>query len=112
MHSLAIRDLKNNPSFITKFLENNESVLITKHNKPIGITMPLSDDMFSVGLKKLIVIEQYKNGLISMGKMAELLGISKGDAMGLLDSLNIDWLNIDENELNRQVEVAKEFAKK
>jgi len=33
MQSLAIRDLKNNPSNMTKYLENNEAVFITKHSK-------------------------------------------------------------------------------
>jgi len=37
MQTISIRDLKINPSNMTKFLERNESVFITKHSKPIGI---------------------------------------------------------------------------
>ena len=111
MQTVAIRDLKNNPSNMTKYLENNESVFITKHSQPIGITLPLNDDTLSVGIKNLVAIEQYKNGLISLGKMAEFLEISKQEAMSLVNRLGIDWLDYDEAELNTQLNVAKKYAK-
>ena len=111
MQTVAIRDLKNNPSNMTKYLENNESVFITKHSRPIGITLPLNDDTLSVGIKNLVAIEQYKNGLISLGKMAEFLEISKQEAMSLVNRLGIDWLDYDEDELDTQLDIAKKYAK-
>ena len=111
MQTVAIRDLKNNPSNMTKYLENNESVFITKHSRPIGITLPLNDDTLSVGIKNLVALEQYKNGLISLGKMAEFLEISKQEAMSLVNRLGIDWLDYDEDELNTQLDIAKKYAK-
>ncbi len=111
MQTVAIRDLKNNPSNMTKYLENNESVFITKHSRPIGVTLPLNDDTLSVGIKNLVAIEQYKNGLISLGKMAEFLEISKQEAMSLVNRLGIDWLDYDENELNAQLDIAKKYTK-
>ena len=111
MKSVAIRDLKNNPSNMTKYLERNETVFITKHSKPIGITLPLNDDLFSLGLKKAVAIDQYRNGLISLGKMAELLDISKKEAQHLLNSLGVDWLEYDKQEIDRQVSVARKHAK-
>ena len=112
MQTVAIRDLKNNPSNMTKYLENNESVFITKHSRPIGITLPLNDDTLSVGIKNLVAIEQYRNGLISLGKMADFLEISKQEAMSLVNRLGIDWLDYDENELDTQLDVATKYAKK
>ena len=112
MKTVAIRDLKNNPSNMTKYLENNESVFITKHSKPIGITIPLNDDTLSIGLKKTVAIEQYKNGLISLGKMAEFLEIDKKEAMELVDHLGIDWLEYSKEELDEQLNLAKKYAAK
>ena len=112
MQTLAIRDLKNNPSNMTKYLENNESVFITKHSRPIGITIPLNDDTLSVGIKKLVVLEQYKNGLISLGKVAEFLEISKQEAMSLVNRLGIDWIDLSKDELDEQVNIAKKYAKR
>ena len=111
MRTVAIRDLKNNPSSMTKYLENNESVFITKHSKPIGITIPLNDDTLSIGVKNLVAIDQYRQGHISLGKMAELLSISKSEAMRLADRLGIDWMGYDEAELSAQLSTARKHAK-
>ncbi len=112
MKTVAIRDLKNNPSNMTKYLQNNETVFITKHSKPIGVTIPLNDDTLSLGLKKAVAIEQYKNGLISLGKMAEFLEISKKEARSLVNTLGIDWLDYSKEELEDEVETIKKYAKK
>ena len=111
MHSVSIRELKNNPSNMTKYLKEGESVFVTKHNKPIGITIPLNDDVLSIGIKKAVAIEQYKMGLISIGKMAQLLSISKTKAIRLLNDLNIDWLDYDAVELKEQLDIARKHAR-
>ena len=108
---MAIRDLKNNPSQITHFLEENQSVFITRHNKPIGITLPLNDDLFSVGIRQSAAIDQYRHGLISLGKMAQLLGINKSEAIRLVDRLGIDWLEYSADELKEQLETAKAYRR-
>ena len=110
MQTVTIRDLKNNPSNLTKYLEDGQSVFVTKHNKPIGITLPLNDDVLSIGIKKAVAIEQYKMGLISVGKMAQFLDISKIKAIRLLNDLKIDWLDYEKNDLDTQLETAKKYA--
>ena len=112
MRTIAIRDLKINPSNMTKYLEKNELVFITKHSKPIGITLPLNDDTLSIGLKNVVALEQYRHGLISLGKMAEFLEISKKEAMSLLNRLGIDWLDYNKNELDNQIDIARKYAKR
>lgn len=105
MHTVAIRDLKNNPSSMTKYLDKGRSVFVTRHGKPIGITLPINDDVFSIGLKKTVAIELYKMDLISLGKMAEMLEIPKQEAMSLLNSLNVRW--IDEDIENIEAEASR-----
>jgi len=95
MQSVAIRDLKNNPSSMTKYLDEGSSVFVTRHGKPIGITIPLNDDLFSIGVKKTVAIELYKMEIISLGKMAEMLNIKKREAMSLLNSLSVVWIDDD-----------------
>ena len=112
MKTLAIRDLKNNPSDITKYLQENETVFITKHSKPIGVTIPLNDDVLSIGVKKMVAIDQYKNGMISLGKMAEFLEISKQEARSLVETLGIEWLSYTEEEIESEVETIREYVKK
>lgn len=103
MQTVSIRDLKNNPSNMTKYLENNESVFVTKHGKPIGITIPLNDNTLSMGIKKTVALEQYKQGLISMGKMAEIMGIDKQEAMQILHNLGLNWIEDDIDVVQSEV---------
>jgi len=103
MQTVAIRDLKNNPSSMTKYLDEGSSVFVTRHGKPIGITLPISDDVFSIGLKKTVAIELYKMEIISLGKMAEMLEIPKQDAMSLLNTLNIRWIEDDVESIKSEV---------
>ena len=109
MYSVTIRDLKNNPSNMTKYLEEGQSVFVTKHGKPIGITIPFSEEMLAMGTMKAVALEQYKQGLISMGKMAELMGIEKHEAIMLLSDLKIDWLDYTKDELDDQVKVLEKL---
>lgn len=105
MQTVAIRDLKNNPSSMTKYLDEGSSVFVTRHGKPIGITLPINDDIFSLGLKKTVAIELYKMDILSLGKMAEMLEIPKQEAMSLLNTLNVTWIEDDietiESEANK-----------
>ena len=109
MQTMAIRDLKNNPSDLTKYLENDELVFVTKHGKPIGITMPLNENTLSIGIKKAVALELYKSGIISMGKMAEILQISKSEAMKLLNDLKIDWIEYTQKELDDEAKIVKKW---
>ena len=95
MQTVAIRDLKNNPSSMTKYLDAGSSVFVTRHGKPIGITLPLNNDIFSIGVKKTVAIELYKMEIISLGKMAEMLEIPKQEAMSLLNTLDVTWIEDD-----------------
>ncbi len=109
MQTMAIRDLKNNPSDLTKYLENDELVFVTKHGKPIGITMPLNENTLSIGIKKAVALELYKSGAISMGKMAEILQISKSEAMKLLNDLKIDWIEYTQKELDDEAKIVEKW---
>ena len=80
---------------MTKFLEKGEPVFVTKHGKPVGITLPINNDVFSLGVKKAVAVELYKMDVISLGKMAELLELKKQEAMSLLNSANVNWLEDD-----------------
>ena len=66
--------------------------------------------MHSVAIRNLTsnptnILEQYKQGLISVGKMAQLMDISKSKAIKLLNDLNIDWIDYTKEEIDVQVKV-------
>ena len=106
MKTIGIRELQKNPSNITKWLENNEYTIITKRNKPIGITISFNDKIITNGLKTSLLIEAYQNSLITLGEIAKALNMSKEEIMKFLSALGIDIIDYDFNE---DLETIKDF---
>ena len=100
MKAIGIRELQKNPSLITKWLENKEYTIITKRNKPIGITISFDDKIITEGLKTSFLIEAYQNSLIGLGEVAKSLNMNKKEAMKFLSSIGIDVIDYDfDNDL-------------
>lgn len=93
MNSIAIRELRNSPSHLTQSLEQDEYVFITKHGKPIGVAVPLSNDNLRFGLTRATALQAWRQGEISLGKMAELVQIDKSELRGILSSMHLSVLN-------------------
>lgn len=105
MNSIAIRELRNSPSNLTRSLEQDEYVFITKHGKPIGVAVPLSNDNLRFGLTRATVLQAWKQGELSLGKMAELLQTDKTELRETLSAMHLPVIN-------ESVDDALEEAKK
>jgi len=106
MKAIGIRELQKNPSLITKWLENKEYTIITKRNKPIGITISFDDKIITEGLKTSFLIDAYQNSLIGLGELAKSLNMNKKEVIKFLSSLGVDVIDYDfEDDLN----TAKKF---
>ncbi len=95
MHSIAIRELRNNPSNLTRSLEEDRYVFITKHGKPIGVAIPLNDDNLRFGLTRATALQAWKKGDISLGKMAEILQMDKSVLREVLADMNLLTLDTE-----------------
>lgn len=93
MNSIAIRELRNSPSNLTRSLEQDEYVFITKHGKPIGVAVPLSNDNLRFGLTRATALQAWKQGELSLGKMAELLQIDKAELRETLAAMHLPVIN-------------------
>jgi len=105
MHSVTIRDLKNNPASMTRHLESGESVFLTKHGKPIGITLPLGDGLINQSVKELFFFDLYKKGEISFGKLAEFLNISKVRLRKMFAALDMPVIDYAPSEIEDELKV-------
>jgi len=95
MNSLGIKDLQTNPANLTKALDKKEYTLITKHSKPIGIAVSFDDEVLTKGLKTALLIEAYKNSVISLGQLCSSLSMSKKKAMKVLSLMGISIVDYD-----------------
>jgi len=95
MQTIGIKDLQINPAKLTRSLEADEYTMITKRSKPIGLALSFKDNIITKGLKTSLMIDAYKQGLLSLGQVAEALELSKEKAMKLLSTMGIDVVEYD-----------------
>ncbi|MGB3919353.1 UPF0175 family protein [Thiothrix litoralis] len=104
MHAIAIRELRNNPASLTRSLEQNEYVFITKHGKPIGVAIPLTDENLQIGLTKATALQAWRNGDISLGKMAELVHMEKRELRHVLSSMGLPMIDYPADEVSAEID--------
>jgi len=96
MLTAGIKEIKNNPSIITKLVENSDEYLfISKRGKPIAVALSLDNDIFDHGFKKWILIQAYKKGDLSLGQLSKALDQSYAKTMEMLSLLSIDVIDYD-----------------
>jgi predicted HTH domain antitoxin len=90
MLTIGIKEIKNNPSIITKGVEDKDNYLfISKRGKPIAVAMSLDNNVFEHGFKKWVLIKAYAKGDLSLGQLSKALKLSYVDTMKMLGALGI-----------------------
>jgi len=96
MLTVGIKEIKNNPSIISKGVEDKDNYLfISKRGKPIAVAMSLDNEIFEHGFKKWILIKAYQKGDLSLGQLSKALNLSHLDTIKMLGLLRIDILDYD-----------------
>jgi len=95
MQTIGIKDLQVNPAILTRSLEADEYTMITKRSTPIGLAISFSDSIITDGLKTSIMVDAYKQGLLSLGQVAKALEMPKEKVMKMLSMMGIDVIDYD-----------------
>ena len=96
MVAVGIKEIKINPSVISKSINNSdEYIFISKRGKPIAVAMSLENEIFDFGLKSWVMIQAFKNGDLSLGQLSKALGKSYTETMELLGLLKIPLFDYD-----------------
>ena len=95
MQTVGIKELKTNPSVLSKAFESRDYLLITRHGKPIGIAAAFDDDVLDLGFKKWISIRSFESGDLSLGEVARVFEKTKEEMMRLLSGLGIPIADYD-----------------
>lgn len=67
-------------------------------------------ERISVEAKRLLAVEFFRRGILSLGKAAELADLNLGGFISLLDASNIPVVDYDNEELDYEFETAKELG--
>jgi predicted HTH domain antitoxin len=95
MQTIGIKDLQINPAILTRSLEADEYTMITKRSTPIGLAISFNDSIITEGLKTSIMVDAYKQGLLSLGQVAKALEMPKEKVMKILSVMGIDVIDYD-----------------
>jgi len=107
MNSVTLREIKNNPATMTSHLTEGNPVFVTKHGKPIGVTLPLNNNMVDQSIKELLYFDLYKKDEISFGKLAEFLGVRKEKLRNMFAALNMPVIDYQANEVIEELKAFK-----
>ena len=83
----------------------------TEIQLPVDILYSLGIDKARMDyfIKKNFLLELYREGRISLGRMAALLGVSRTEMLGIMKDSNIP-LNYGVSELDEDIETAKRLG--
>ena len=94
---------------MTKYLANSETVFITKHSRPIGVTLPLDDSIVNQSIKELLYFDLYKRDEISFGKLAEFLGVRKDKLRRMFASMEMPVIDYDASDVVNELQAFKDL---
>lgn len=105
MLSVGIKELKDNPAILTRAAEDGELSILTKRGKPIGIMLPWSDEIMIKGYKEALSFEAYKDGLLTLSQLSQVIKMSKPQTLEILGKMNIAYIDHRKEEIDEELAV-------
>jgi predicted HTH domain antitoxin len=95
MKALGIKKLETNPEQLSLLLEQNEFLLITQQEQPLGMLIPFSSHLVEQGLVDWLAIKAFESGDLTLGQLAKALNKTKSQMLDTLDKLSISIADYD-----------------
>ena len=99
------RDLRIKSGLLIKYAEKGRISIITKHGKPVILTIPFNARLIESGLLKNLAIHLFENNIITLSKAAKIASISIEDFLELLKEAGIDSVNYPADELDNEMKI-------
>jgi len=91
MKALGIKQIKNNPGQLSLLLKQNEFLLITQQEQPLGMIIPFSSHLIEQGLVHWLALKAFESGDLTLGQLAKALNKTKSEMLDTLDKLSISF---------------------
>ena len=111
MKAVSVRELKNNPSEALREARN-EPVVVLKRHHPEALLVHLSDDSLlgEPGVRLAIATALYRSESLSLGRAAEISGISIAEFMQHVSGLGIPVVKGSARSLREEAEAFAEWS--
>lgn len=104
MHSFSIRDLRERTGELSSEAEKGNLALITKHGRPMFVSVPFTEDLLRTGVHVALAENLYQCGSISIGKAAKLANLSIAEFSEHLSRLGIAVVDYPSDELEKELD--------
>lgn len=103
METFTVRDLRERTGDLVRACEAGTLSLLTKHGRPLCVTVPLNDTLIQHGVASALGVQLYRAGTVGMGLGARIAGIPLEQFMELLGTLGIAVIDYDPAELDMEL---------
>lgn len=103
MESFTIRDLRERTGDLVRGAEKGKLAIVTKRGQPVFVAVPFDDAVLQGGVRRSLVLRLVEEGVISQGKGAEVLGMSRVDFLALMAANGVPAANYGPQELEREL---------
>ncbi len=111
MQTVSVRELKSNPSVALRQAAQ-DIVIVTNRDEPQAVLVDLAHlglpDLDNV--KQALAVSLFKQGTVSLGYAARMAGKTKSEMASILSAMQIPLVQMNEDDLGRDLEVARRFA--
>ncbi len=123
MKALSVRELSQGGASKAVRAAESEPVLVSRHNEPAVVMVSLKDvarvsgqlsgdpDLYSAVLR-LIAVDLFEHGVLSMGRAAQFAGLPMGDFIDLCDRLQVSILREPDEGLEEEVDAFGAWLRK
>lgn len=108
MQATNVRSLKKNPSLALRLARETGPVLVLKGNEPDALLVHLDESLTGTesGIRPALAASLYREGCVSLGKAAEVSGLSVSEFIDHLGGLGIDVVRQDETTSREAADVS------
>ena len=99
------RDLRIKSGSLIKDAEEGHISIITKHGKPVILTLPFDDQLIKTGLPINLALSLYENGILTLAKAAKIAFISIEEFLEILKEAGIDCVDYPADELDNEMKI-------
>lgn len=103
MDTFSVRDLRERTGALIHDAEAGKMSLITKHGRPVFLTIPFTDDLIELGLRPALAVHLYKEGVFTLAKAAKLSGESLEGFIAMLSKLGISIIHYTIKDVDEEL---------
>lgn len=98
------RELRNLSGEVVRQAEEGKLGLITKHGKPIMLTIPFDEVVLSLGVHRSLALNLFSSGQLTLSQAAKLASMPLEKFISLLGEAGIDAVDYSPDDLDNELE--------